>query len=373
MPTGALSPVPASCPYILNEGDTMSKAYLILQDGSVFEGEGFGAAADGVGELVFNTGVVGYIETLTDPSYYGQIVMQTFPMIGNYGIIEEDFEGECHIRGYVAREWCRQPSNFRSQYTVDEFLKRHGVPGICGVDTRAITQRIRESGVMNAMICAEVPKDLSALLSYAVTGGVAKTSAKAKEVFPAAGEKRRAVTLVDYGTKRNIIRELQSRGCEVTVVPADTAAAEILAGHPDGVMLSNGPGDPAENTGCIAEIQKLLGKVPLFGLCLGHQMMALAAGGQTTKLKYGHRGGNQPVIDVKTGHTYITSQNHGYAVVSESLPAGEVRWINANDRTCEGVDYPEWNAFSVQFHPEACAGPRDTSVLFDRFVDMMKG
>ncbi len=350
----------------------MSKAYLILADGSVYEGEGFGAPAAGLGELVFNTGVVGYIETLTDPSYYGQIVMQTFPAVGNYGIIEEDFEGECHVRGYVVREWCRQPSNFRSQYDLDAFLKKHGVPGICGIDTRAVTQRIRESGVMNAMISDHVPGDLSALKAYAVTGGVEKTSAKETAVYPAKGEKQCAVTLIDYGTKRNIVRELCARGCEVTVVPASTPAEAILAGNPDGVMLSNGPGDPAENTGCIAEIKKLLGRVPLFGLCLGHQMMAIAAGGATMKLKYGHRGGNQPVIDLKTGHTYITSQNHGYAVVSDSLPVGEVRYVNANDRTCEGVDYPQWRSFTVQFHPEACAGPRDTSVLFDRFVDMMQ-
>ena len=350
----------------------MSKAYLILQDGSVYEGEGFGAAADSVGELVFNTGVVGYIETLTDPSYYGQIVMQTFPAVGNYGVIEEDFEGDCCVKGYVVREWCRQPSNFRSQYDLDAFLKAQGVPGICGVDTRAITQRIRERGVMNAMICGHVPDDLSALQRYAVTGGVKAVGASGRGFYPAHGAQSLNVALIDYGTKRNIIRELQARGCNVTVLPPFTGAESVLSLKPDGVMLSNGPGDPAENTACIAEIKKLLGKVPMFGLCLGHQMMALAAGGQTTKLKYGHRGGNQPVIDVVTGHTYITSQNHGYAVVSESLPVGRVRYVNANDRTCEGVDYPEWNAFSVQFHPEACAGPRDTSALFDRFVSMMK-
>ena len=351
----------------------MSKAYLILSDGTVYEGEGFGAPAQSVGELVFNTGVVGYIETLTDPSYYGQIVMQTFPAVGNYGIIEADFEGECSVKGYVVREWCREPSNFRSQYDLDAFLKAKGVPGICGVDTRAITQRIREQGVMNAMIADRVPQDLSALRAYAVTGGVRAVGAKERAVWPAAVEAPLNVALIDYGTKRNIIRELVARGCTVTVLPPDTAAGQVLALKPDGVMLSNGPGDPAENADCIAEIRKLLGKVPMFGLCLGHQMMALAAGGQTVKLKYGHRGGNQPVIDLKTGHTYVTSQNHGYAVVSESLPVGRLRFVNANDRTCEGVDYPDWNAFSVQFHPEACAGPRDTSALFDRFVDMMKG
>ena len=350
----------------------MSKRYLILSDGTVYEGEGFGSAVESTGELVFNTGVVGYIETLTDPSYYGQIVMQTFPAVGNYGIIEEDFEGECACRGYVVREWCPEPSNFRSQYTLDAFLKKNDVPGICGIDTRAVTQRIRESGVMNAMISDHVPQDLAPLKAYAVTGGVAAVGAKQRAVYPAAGERKCRVTLIDYGTKRNIVRELCARGCEVTVVPPDTAAEAVLADKPDGVMLSNGPGDPAENTACIAEIKELLGRAPLFGLCLGHQMMALAAGGQTTKLKYGHRGGNQPVIDLVTGHTYITSQNHGYAVVSDSLPTGKVRFVNANDRTCEGVDYPDLNAFSVQFHPEACAGPRDTSQLFDRFVELMQ-
>ena len=351
----------------------MSKRYLILSDGTVYTGEAFGATCEAAGELVFNTGVVGYIETLTDPSYWGQIIMQTFPAVGNYGIIEEDFEGQCACRGYVVREWCPEPSNFRSQTTLDAFLKAQGVPGICGIDTRAVTQHIREEGVMNAMIADRIPGDLTALKALDIRGGVAEVCAKEKAYYPAEGAKNCDVTLIDYGTKRNIIRELLARGCDVTVVPPTTPAEEILATHPDGVMLSNGPGDPAENTACIAEIRKLLGKAPMFGLCLGHQMMALAAGGQTVKLKYGHRGGNQPVIDRQTGHTYITSQNHGYTVVSESLPEGAVlRFVNANDGTCEGVDYPEYNAFSVQFHPEACAGPRDTSVLFDRFVRLMR-
>ena len=347
------------------------KRYLVLQDGTVYEGEAFGADVSAVGELVFNTGVVGYIETLTDPSYYGQIVMQTFPLIGNYGVIEEDFEGDCQVKGYAVREWCDAPSNFRSQYDLDAFLKQKGVPGICGIDTRAITQRIREWGVMNAMICGEAPASLDALWDYAVTDAVRSVSTGVTEVFPAVGEKKYDVTLVDYGAKRNIERELQRRGCAVKVVPWDTPAEAILAGNPDGVMLSNGPGDPAENVACIAEIAKLLGKVPIFGICLGHQLTALAAGGQTTKLKYGHRGANQPCKDLVTGHTYITSQNHGYAVVSDSLPAGKVRFVNANDMTCEGVDYPEYRAFTVQFHPEACAGPMDTSFLFDRFIQMM--
>ena len=351
----------------------MSKAYLVLADGTAFEGEGFGAPASAVGELVFSTGMAGYIETLTDPSYYGQIVLQTFPMIGNYGVIEADFEGECAIRGYVVREWCRQPSNFRSQYDLDAFLKAKGVPGICGVDTREVTKIIRERGVMNAMIAPRIPDDLSELRRYAVTGAVKAVSAGKTSIHPADGEQKRRVTLIDYGAKANIVRELQRRGCAVKAVPADTPAEAILADSPDGVMLSNGPGDPAENTECIAELKKLLGRVPLFGICLGHQLAALAAGGRTVKLKYGHRGANQPVKDLAAGRTYITSQNHGYAVVSDCLPAGRVRFINANDRTCEGIDYPEWRAFTVQFHPEACAGPKDTVFLFDRFIALMEG
>ena len=349
------------------------KRYLILSDGTVYEGEAFGAEATSIGELVFTTGVVGYIETLTDPSYYGQIVMQTFPLIGNYGIIEEDFEGECRVRGYVVRQWCDAPSNFRSQYDLDAFLKAKGVPGICGVDTRAITQHIREKGVMNAILCDAPPETLDAVRAYAITDAVQAVSTGVTEFFPHQGEKTRSVTLIDYGVKANIERELQRRGCDVTVVPFDTPAAQILAARPDGVMLSNGPGDPAENVECIAEIRKLLGRVPLFGICLGHQLMALAAGGRTEKLKYGHRGANQPCKDLATGHTYITSQNHGYAVVSDSLPTGRVRFVNANDGTCEGVDYPDHRAFSVQFHPEACAGPMDTSFLFDKFMDLMGG
>ena len=349
------------------------KRYLILSDGTVYEGEAFGAEATSIGELVFTTGVVGYIETLTDPSYYGQIVMQTFPLIGNYGIIEEDFEGECRVRGYVVRQWCDAPSNFRSQYDLDAFLKAKGVPGICGVDTRAITQHIREKGVMNAILCDAPPETLDAVRAYAITDAVQAVSTGVMEFFPHQGEKTRSITLIDYGAKANIERELQRRGCDVTVVPFDTPAAQILAARPDGVMLSNGPGDPAENDQCIAEIRKLLGRVPLFGICLGHQLMALAAGGRTEKLKYGHRGANQPCKDLATGHTYITSQNHGYAVVSDCLPTGRVRFVNANDGTCEGVDYPDHRAFSVQFHPEACAGPMDTSFLFDKFMDLMGG
>ena len=351
----------------------MKKGYLVLADGQVFQGLRFGAEGDTVGELVFTTGMCGYVETLTDPSYAGQIVMQTYPLIGNYGVIPQDFEGGCHVSGYVVREWCGAPSNFRCGGNLDAFLKEQGVPGLCGVDTRQLTRIIRESGVMNACICDEVPADLTALKTYAVTGVVEAVTCKAPSVWEAEGETRFRVALLDYGAKHNIIQELRKRGCAVTVLPADASAETILAAAPDGVMLSNGPGDPAENVYQIEQIKKLLGKVPLFGICLGHQLTALAAGGTTYKLKYGHRGVNQPVRDLNGIRTYITSQNHGYAVDGDSVKQGRVSFANANDGTCEGIDYPDLRAFTVQFHPEARGGPQDTAFLFDRFVNLMKG
>ena len=299
----------------------MSKAYLVLSDGTVFEGAAFGAAAQSIGELVSNTGVMGYIETLTDPSYYGQIVMQTFPQIGNYGIIEADFEGQCRVKGYVVREWCRHPSNFRCEYDLDKFLKDHGVPGICGVDTRAITQHIRDRGVMNAMICSQVPASLDEIKAYAIRDAVQAVSTGATEIFPAQGDKKYDVTLIDFGAKANIERELQRRGCEVKVVPAGTLPEAILAGHPDGVMLSNGPGDPAENLEYIEHIRQLLGKVPIFGICLGHQLTALAVGGRTVKLKYGRR----PMVLSEfggyackpAGHAFNPTGTYGYRFFEE--------------------------------------------------------
>ena len=351
----------------------MRKGYLVLADGQVFEGLRFGGETDAVGELVFTTGMCGYVETLTDPSYAGQIVMQTYPLIGNYGIIPEDFEGDCRVKGYVVRERCEHPSNFRSKGDLDGFLKERNIPGLYGVDTRQLTRIIRESGVMNACICDEVPASLDGLKRYAVAGVVEAVTRKAPAIFPAEGETRFHVALLDYGAKNNILRELRKRGCAVTVFPASTPVKTVLGMDPDGVMLSNGPGDPAENVYQIEQIQKLLGKVPLFGICLGHQLTALAAGGRTYKLKYGHRGVNQPVRDLSGPRTYITSQNHGYAVDGDSVKIGHVSFANANDGTCEGMDYPGLRAFTVQFHPEARGGPHDTAFLFDRFVDLMKG
>ena len=349
-------------------------AYLILSNGAIFEGQRIGAPVDRVGELVFTTGMEGYLETLTDPSYYGQIVTHSFPLIGNYGVISQDFEGAPALFGYIVREMCDQPSNFRSEGKLNDFLCQHGIPGLCGVDTREVVRMTREEGVMNALICDELPRDTAFLKEYRVEGAVAAVTRKEREEFAPVGPEKYRVALLDYGAKRNIIRSLQSRGCRVIAWPADTPAEVLLADDPDGIMLSNGPGDPKENTGCIAELRKLLGKKPVFGICLGHQLTALALGGDTVKLKYGHRGGNQPVRELQTGRTWITSQNHGYAVVADSLTGkGTETFVNANDGSCEGMAYPELNCFTVQFHPEACSGPKDTGFLFDRFIAMMGG
>ena len=350
------------------------KAYIILEDGHIFCGERFGAEKDVVGELVFTTGMGGYIETLTDPSYYGQIVIQTFPLIGNYGMIPEDKESAGPaLFGYIVRDLCDYPSNFRCESTLGEYLKECGIPGICGVDTRELTRIIREHGVMNAKIVSEIPADKPAeLLSYTVHDAVKSVSCTENYTVPAVGEKKFSVALLDLGAKENIARELSKRGCEVTVFPYDTDA-DTLCGY-DGIMLSNGPGDPAENTEVINNIKNIIGRKPVFGICLGHQLLALASGAKTDKLKYGHRGVNQPVRSMESGRVFISSQNHGYAVISDSLPKGaHVSFENTNDGTCEGIDYPELSAFSVQFHPEACSGPKDTNFLFDRFINMLGG
>lgn len=349
----------------------MSKRYLCLEDGAVFEGEAFGADAEAIGELVFATGMGGYVETLTDPSFCGQIVLQTFPMIGAYGVCPDDFEGDCRALGYVVREWVDFPSNFRSRGTVDEYLKSVGVPGISGVDTREITTLLRERGVMNAMLCDAPPKDLSKIKAYRVRDAVRAVTHEGVIAYPAES-KRFTVALIDYGAKRSIIKELNARGCEVLSLPAFATAEEVLALSPDGVMLSNGPGDPSDNPSCIEELKKLLGKRPMFGICLGHQLLALSDGARVVKMKYGHHGENQPVRDLASGRTYVTSQNHGYAIEAEGLTRGVVSHINANDGSCEGVAYPDHKAFTVQFHPEAAAGPRDTMFLFDRFIAMME-
>ena len=353
------------------------KAYLTLENGDVFEGYSFGAQTETTGELVFTTAMTGYLETLTDPSYYGQIVCQTFPLIGNYGVIKPDFESrKPALKAYIVREWCQQPSNFRCEGQLDTFLKEAGIPAIYGIDTRLLTKIVREYGVMNAKISFEkVPESVieNEIKPYKIVDAVKSVTCSEFETYQAEDEKFKVV-LWDIGAKYNIRRELVKRGCTVTVVPSTTTAEQIKALKPDGIMLSNGPGDPEENVEMIAELKKLCDeKIPTFGICLGHQVLAISQGAKTEKLKYGHRGSNQPAVEVGTGRVYITSQNHGYAVVASSLPENaKESFVNANDGTCEGVSYTNMPAFSVQFHPEACGGPQDTAFLFDRFINMMK-
>lgn len=353
------------------------KAYLILEDGTVFTGTSIGSEREVISEIVFNTSMTGYLEVLTDPSYAGQAVVMTYPLIGNYGICHQDMESaKPWPDGYIVRELSRIPSNFRSEDTIQNFLKEHDIPGICGIDTRALTKILREKGTMNGMITTKEYTDFSEpikrMKEYAVTGVVLKTTTKETYVLPGNGKK---VALMDYGAKRNIARSLNQRGCEVTVYPADTPAREVLAGKPDGIMLSNGPGDPKENTAIIEEVKKLYeSDVPIFAICLGHQLMALANGIDTHKLKYGHRGGNHPVKDLETGRVYISSQNHGYVVDTDNLdPSVAVpAFVNVNDSTNEGLKYVGKNIFTVQYHPEACPGPLDSGYLFDRFLKMME-
>lgn len=352
----------------------------MLANGQVFEGKSLGAKGTVIGEVVFTTGLTGYQETLTDPSYYGQIVTQTFPLIGNYGVNHEDNESaKFYVSGYIVREGCYVPSNFRCEGNIRDFLSDNNIVGICNIDTRKLTRIIRETGVMNGVITTEdvySKKDefLEKIRAFTITDAV--KSVTNNEILTYTDENPRyKVVLFDFGYKRNIRQELVKRGCEVIVVPADTTAVQVKELNPDGIMFSNGPGNPAENVEIIEnikEIQKL--GIPIFGICLGHQLMALANGGKTEKLKYGHRGANQPVIDLESGLTYVTSQNHGYAVIGDSIPAevGHVSHVNANDKTCEGIRYTAVNAFTVQFHPEAHGGPLDTAYLFDEFVSAME-
>lgn len=350
------------------------KAYLILADGTVFEGISVGAAGETVGEAVFTTAMAGYMETITDPSYYGQIVAQTFPLIGNYGTMSVDAESEKpELFGYIVREMDGTGSNFRNEGPLDSYLKAHNIVGIAGIDTRQLTRILRESGVMNAMITPSktgLDVKLKKIRAFRVRSAVENTTCKQVSTI---GDGKHKVVLWDFGAKGNIERELLKRDCTVVRVPSSATAEEIVALQPDGIMLSNGGGNPADNVGVIEELTKLNAhKIPTFGICLGHQLLALASGGKTKKLKYGHRGANQPVTDLQSGRTYITSQNHGYSVVPKSLPpTAEIRFTNANDRTCEGIDYLDKPAFSVQFHPESHGGPHDTEFLFDRFVALM--
>lgn len=353
-------------------------AYLILENGTIFKGKSFGASHDVIGEIVFTTAMSGYLETLTDPSYYGQFVIQTFPLIGNYGVIPSDFESvKPQLKAYIVRDWCQEPSNFRSEGHLDTFLKENNIVGLYDIDTRALTKIVREYGVMNVKITTDEnccnEKQLEEIKQYSIEKAPYKVSCEKKTEYKTEKGKFHVV-LWDFGAKENIKRELMKHGCDVTVVPAATTAQEIVNLRPDGIMLSNGPGDPADNIEIIEEIKKVLTyNIPTFGICLGHQLLALAHGAKTQKLKYGHRGANQPVIDTQSGRVYITSQNHGYYVVKETLPAqAKASYINGNDDTCEGVVYYDKPVFSVQFHPEAAGGPLDTAFLFDEFISLMK-
>lgn len=390
------------------------KAFLILEDGTVFEGTHIGADREIISEIVFNTSMAGYLEVLTDPSYAGQAVCMTYPLIGNYGICRDDMESKKPWPdGFIVRELSRIPSNFRCNMTIQEFLAENGVPGIAGIDTRALTKILREKGTMNGMITTNEAYDLNEILPKlkAYTTGKVVEIVTCKDKYELKGVKDIAengpisgsshfdakayagnvpekkpsmvrsingqglkVALLDFGAKDNIAKSLAARGCDVTVYPALTKAEEIIAAKPDGIMLSNGPGDPKECVSVIAEIKKLYDTdIPIFAICLGHQLMALATGADTFKMKYGHRGGNHPVKDLSSGRVYISSQNHGYVVDMDKLdPQVAVpAFVNVNDGTNEGLAYTGKNIFTVQFHPEACPGPQDSGYLFDRFIEMM--
>lgn len=352
------------------------KAVLALEDGTIFEGSSFGAAGEVIGEIVFNTGMTGYQEVLTDPSYCGQIVTMTYPLIGNYGVNFDDMESaRPQVKGFVVREMCKTPSNWRSLETLSEYLQRHGIIGIEGIDTRALTRILRDKGTMKGIISTDInfklENRIDEIKKYKIENAVEKVTTK--EVIHYEGKSYR-VALIDYGIKQNIVRSLLKRDCEVYVFPATATAEEILSVSPDGIMLSNGPGDPKDCRHQIETIKSIIGKKPVFGICLGHQLTALANNADTEKLKYGHRGCNHPVKDIAMDVTYITSQNHGYTIVEKSLDKSrmEVSHRNMNDDTVEGVRYLDVPVFTVQFHPEASPGPADTAYLFDRFIEMMQ-
>ena len=385
------------------------KAFLILEDGTVFEGTHIGADREIISEIVFNTSMAGYLEVLTDPSYAGQAVCMTYPLIGNYGVCREDMESrEIWPDAFIVRELSRIPSNFRCDASIQEILAEYDIPGIAGIDTRALTKILREKGTMNGCITTNadyVMEEMRKRLKEYDMGNVVdivtckekfwlKGTGELSENGPLSGSARytgekekkpslvkalngagKKVALLDLGAKDNIARSLAARGCDVTVYPARTSAEEILSDKPDGIMLSNGPGDPKVCTEVIENVKKLYeSDTPIFAICLGHQLMALATGADTFKMKYGHRGGNHPVKDLATGRVYISSQNHGYVVDMDKLDekVAKPAFVNVNDGTCEGLAYTGKNIFTVQFHPEACPGPQDSGYLFDRFIQMME-
>ncbi len=356
------------------------KAFLILEDGSVFTGTSIGSTREMISEIVFNTSMTGYLEVLTDPSYAGQAVVMTYPLIGNYGVTPDMESERPWPDGYIVRELSAMPSNFRCEGTLQDFLVRYDIPGIAGIDTRALTRILREKGTMNGMITTNehyrMEEILPRLRAYTTGSVVDRVTCREKKTLKKQGSASagKRVALLDLGAKKNIAQSLSKRGCEVTIYPAHTPAEEILAAQPDGIMLSNGPGDPKECKEIIAEIRKLYeSDVPVFAICLGHQLMALATGADTHKMKYGHRGGNHPVRDLETGRVYISSQNHGYVVDTQKLDPliAQPAFENVNDGTNEGLIYTGKKIFTVQFHPEACPGPQDSAFLFDRFLSMI--
>lgn len=344
------------------------KAKLILENGMIFEGKSFGYLGESVGEVVFTTGMTGYQEVLTDPSYHGQIVTMTYPLIGNYGINLDDMESnKPQVKGFIVREKCNIPNNFRCEMNLDDYLKQNKVVGIEGIDTRALTKILRNNGTMRGIITldhsqlSEVKKEIEAFSNKDAVSNV--TTDKIYEID---GEGKH-VAIIDYGIKNNILNCFKKRGCKITVFPSNVTAEEVLNINPDLVFLSNGPGDPEDLETEIENIKKIIGKKPIVGICLGHQLLALSLGGSTTKLKFGHRGCNHPVKDLETGRVHITSQNHGY-VVNEVPEDVEITHININDGTVEGLKHKTMPVYSVQFHPEASAGPKDSEYIFDRFL-----
>ncbi|WP_110932193.1 glutamine-hydrolyzing carbamoyl-phosphate synthase small subunit [Paenibacillus bouchesdurhonensis] len=355
------------------------QARLLLEDGTLFTGKSFGAEGELTGEVVFNTGVTGYQEVVSDPSYYGQIVTMTYPLIGNYGISRDDFEALVpSIHGLVVRRYEPIPSNWRAQYSLGDLLKEHDIPGISDIDTRMLTRKIRQNGTMKGIITTSSVKSVEELQAMMASVSVEElhnqvASTSTSFLYHNPGAKERIV-LVDFGAKNGILRQLNQRGCDVVIVPHDTTAEEVRRLNPDGIQLSNGPGDPKDVPHAVQMISELLGEYPIFGICLGHQLLSLACGADTEKLKFGHRGGNHPVKELATGRCYITSQNHGYAVTEASIAGTEleITHINNNDKTIEGVRHKKHPAFSVQYHPEASPGPQDNNYLFDRFLEMIK-
>jgi len=354
------------------------KAYLVFEDGEILEGKSFGAQGETIGEVVFNTSMTGYQEILTDPSYCGQIVTMTYPLIGNYGVNSQDNEAEkSFVRGYIVREHCENPSNFRCESNLDNYLKKNGIIGIYDIDTRHITRKVRTQGVMNGAIVTGNYSEtelMKKIKDYKVSLAVEEVTCESSYVLEPSNALYN-VGLYDYGYKKSIADCLLSCNCRVTVLPAFTKAADALSMGFDGIMLSNGPGDPADNQSIINELKELVKTpIPVFGICLGHQLLALSQGAKSCRLAFGHRGGNHPVKDLQTGRTFITSQNHGYAIIEDSVDKdnAQISHINMNDKTVEGISYNKINAFSVQFHPEAGPGPKDTAYLFERFIDKMK-